>query len=147
MVSVWEVIRFAVLIAARRAERMNGSPGSRRNTLGRLSLGLGLASAALVGVLTVAALWVVVTGRVEAVEQSRSLNLGFALLAICGEAVALVGGAAGAAALFQKRRRRLAALVGLALSAASACLFFPAAATLLQNSLFGLIELMTRSTP
>ena len=90
----------------------------RPNTLGNASLGLGIASAALVFGIGLCAL----TGIAQ-----QWIQLAGTPLFICGGSSAflgLLGVVLGAAGLFGKGRSRATAIVGLVLGLLGMCLFF-----------------------
>src|SRR3990172_3404568 len=114
-------------------------PSQQSNTLGNASLALGIASMAIAGLFTAVSLFALLTGRIDALEKSRAINLSYALLSTCGEGIAIAGIVIGIAALFKKDRRKLTAIVGLALNTLGACLFLPATAAVVFNWVVRLI--------
>ena len=114
----------------------------RPNPLGNVSLGLGVAAAAVVALITLGAVVAVITARNH--ELERALNVGYALLGTCGEGLAFAGVVTGAAALFRKGLSKNTAIVGLALSILGACLFLPVVGTLLFNGVFGIADRLIR---
>ncbi len=94
------------------------NPPQQPNTLGNASLGLGVASAALVFGIGLCAL----TGLAQ-----NWIQLAGTPLFICGGASAFLGFLAlviGVAGLFGKNRPKAAAIVGLILGLIGMCLFF-----------------------
>jgi len=88
------------------------------NTLGNASLGLGIASSALVFGIGLCAL----VGA-----QQGWLRAGGTVLFVCGASSAflgLIGAFVGIGGLFGSQRSRAAAIVGLSLSLLGMCLFF-----------------------
>jgi hypothetical protein len=88
------------------------------NTLGNASLGLGIASAALVFAIGLCAL----VGR-----NQRWIALAGTPLLVCGASSAflgLLGAVIGVGGLFGRNRAKAAAVVGLILSLIGVCLFF-----------------------
>ena len=97
---------------------MQTPPPQQPNTLGNASLGLGIASAALVFGLGLCAL----VGA-----QQGWLVTGGTVLFICGASSAflgLIGALTGIGGLFGSQRSRATAIVGLILSVIGICLFF-----------------------
>jgi len=92
---------------------------SQPNTLGNASLGLGLASAALVFGIGLCAL--------VGVQQGTWIRAAATPLFVCGASSAflgLLGAGVGAAGLFGKDRPKATAVVGLAMGLLGVCLFF-----------------------
>ena len=97
---------------------MQTPPPQQPNTLGNASLGLGIASAALVFGIGLCAL----VGA-----QQGWLRAGGTLLFVCGASSAflgLIGVFTGVGGLFGSQRSRATAIVGLILSLLGMCLFF-----------------------
>ena len=95
------------------------------NTLGNASLGLGIASAALVFGLGVCAL--------VGVQQGTLIAAVATPLFVCGASSAflgLLGAAVGLGGLFGGQRSKATAVVGLVLSLLALCLFFGVLAAL-----------------
>ncbi len=96
---------------------MSASAPQQPNTLGNASLGLGLASSALVFGLGLCALVGAQQGRIRAAATP---------LFVCGASSAflgLLGAVTGACGLFGRDRPKATAVVGLALGLVGVCLF------------------------
>lgn len=94
-------------------------PPPQPNTLGNASLGLGIASAALVFGLGLCAL--------VGVQQGTWIVAAATPLFVCGASSAflgVIGAAVGLGGLFGRQRSKATAVVGLVLSLLALCLFF-----------------------
>ncbi len=113
------------------------------DTSSKLSLILGIVVLIIVALFTLGMVGAVLTGNVAQVESSRLINRGYAVLSVCGEAIALVGLVAGASTLLRKRQFHQALVLGLVLNLVGLIVFLPASLALLLTSIFSLLEYLT----
>jgi len=113
------------------------------DTSSKLSLILGIVVLIIVALFTLGIVGAVLTGNVAQVESSRLINRSYAVLSVCGEAIALVGLVAGASTLLRKRQFNQALVLGLVLNLVGLIVFLPASLALLLTSIFSLLEYLT----
>jgi len=113
------------------------------DTSSKLSLILGIVVLIIVALFTLGMVGAVLTGNVAQVESSRLINRSYAVLSVCGEAIALVGLVAGASTLLRKRQFNQALVLGLVLNLVGLIVFLPASLALLLTSIFSLLEYLT----
>ncbi len=106
----------------------------------KVSFLLGLAVLAIMALFTLAALVTLMTGRVAAVENSRLVNWGYALLSACGEGLALVGVVIGITILRRQRPAGWVTFAALGLNLLGIIAFAPATIAMLFNGLMGLLD-------
>jgi len=113
------------------------------DTSSKLSLILGIVVLIIVALFTLGMVGAALTGNVAQVESSRLINRSYAVLSVCGEAIALVGLVAGASTLLRKRQFNQALVLGLVLNLVGLIVFLPASLALLLTSIFSLLEYLT----